>query len=68
MAMTEHAKYIVDSKGKRTAVVLPMKEFEAIIQELQDLRDAQYVDEAEATAEGFVSLEELRRETARKAS
>lgn len=68
MAIGEHAKYIVDSRGKRTAIILPVKEFEAMVQELQDLRDAQYVDEAEATAEGFVSLDELRRDITRKAS
>lgn len=58
------AKYIIDSKGKRTAVVLSVKEFEAMVRELEDLRDALYVDEAESTAEGFTSLENLKCELA----
>jgi len=61
-------KYIVDSKGRRTAVVLSMDEFRAMVREIQDLRDAQFVDEAEASAEGFVELSELRRSLACEAS
>ena len=48
--------YVVNARGRRTAVILPIAEFEAIMQENQDLRDAQYVDKAEASAEGFVEL------------
>lgn len=58
------AKFIVDSRGKRTAVVLSVKEFEEMVRELEDLRDAMYVDEAESTAEGFTDLEDLKRELA----
>ena len=35
---------------------------------IEDLRDAQYVDEAEASAKGFVELGELRASLAKKAS
>lgn len=68
MATIGHAKYVVDSKGKKTAVILPVKEYESMLQELEDLRDAQLVDELESSAEGFISLEELRKEFPRKAS
>lgn len=61
-------KYIINAKGRRTAVILPIEEFESMVQEIQDLRDAQYVDKAEASAEGFVKLDELRRDLSRKAS
>lgn len=53
-------KYIVDSEGRRKEVVLSVKEYEALLQELEDLRDAQYVDRAEQSAEGFVSLDDLK--------
>ena len=59
-------KYIVDSRGRRSAVVLPIEEFQAMLQEIEDLRDAQYVDEAEASEEGFIELSELRRSLAGK--
>ena len=66
MPAKTRAKYIVDSRGRRNAVVLPIEEFRAMLQEIEDLRDAQYVDEAEASEEGFVELSELRRSLARK--
>lgn len=55
-------RYIVDSRGRRREVVLSVRQFQALVRELEDLRDAQYVDEAEATAEGFVGLDELKRQ------
>ena len=30
-------QYFVDSKGKRTAVLLPMKEYETLMEDLHDL-------------------------------
>ena len=68
MPTVPRAKFIVDAKGRRTAVVLPVADYDAILQELQDFRDAQYVDQAEATAEGFVEISELRSRLSRKAS
>lgn len=68
MATKTHAKYIVDARGRRTAVVLPMSEFDAMVREIEDLRDAQYVDEAEASSEGFVELGDLRARLSKKAS
>jgi hypothetical protein len=68
MPAKTHAKYIVDARGKRTAIVLPMSEFDAIMRELEDLRDAQYVDESESTSKGFVGLDELRASLSKKAS
>jgi hypothetical protein len=66
MSANVRAKYVVDSKGRRSAVILPVKEFEALVRELEDLRDAKYVDEAEASADGFVELGELRRSLSHK--
>lgn len=62
MATKVKTRYIVDSKGRKREVVLPIADFQAMVREIEDLRDAQYVDEAEASAEGFIELEELRRE------
>ena len=33
------AKYIVDSNGKKTGVLLDLKTFKSIIEELEDLQD-----------------------------
>jgi hypothetical protein len=59
MATRVKTRYIVDSRGRRREVVLPIADFQAMVKEIEDLRDALYVDEAEASAEGFVELDEL---------
>jgi len=60
--MRDEAKFIVNSKGRRLAVILPVAVYEALLAELEDLRDLRFVENAEATAEGFVELSQLRRE------
>jgi len=64
MATRLKTKYVVDSKGRRTAIILPISEYEKMAREIEDLRDAQFVDDAEATAEAFVELGELRKRVA----
>lgn len=61
MSTGTQVRYLVDSTGRRTAVMLSVKQFEKMVRELEDLRDAQYADEVEATAEGYIDLAELRR-------
>jgi hypothetical protein len=68
MPIRTHAKFIVDAKGKRTAIVLPIGEYDAMVRELEDLRDAHFVYEAEASAKGFIDLSELRSSVSQKAS
>ena len=50
------ARYIVDEKGKRTAVVLPLKEYEELLEDLHDLAMV-----AERRDEPTVSFEELKK-------
>lgn len=39
-------KYITNSKGKKISVVLPIKDFKAIMEELEELEDIKLYDEA----------------------
>ena len=55
-------KYLVNEKGRKTAAVLSMKEFRALMQRLQDLEDALELDEAVDTATGFREYAEIRTE------
>ena len=55
-------KYLVNEKGRKTAAVLSMKEYRALIQRLQDLEDALELDEAVETATGFRENSEIRAE------
>ena len=37
-------QYITDNKGKKTAVILPIEEFQELIEDLEDLEIARIVD------------------------
>ena len=42
-------KYLVNTKGRKTAVVLSMKEYRLLIERLEDLEDILEMDEAVET-------------------
>ncbi|MCS6937264.1 MAG: hypothetical protein NZ610_01940 [Candidatus Bipolaricaulota bacterium] len=50
------AKYIIDEKGKKTAVVLPIEGYQELLEDLHDLAII-----AERRDEPVISLEELKR-------
>lgn len=45
------ARYVVDENGKRVSVILPMEEYERLIEELENLEDVRAYDEAKAEIE-----------------
>jgi PHD/YefM family antitoxin component YafN of YafNO toxin-antitoxin module len=51
-----HEKYIVDETGERTAIVLPLEEYEELIEDLHDLAII-----AERKDEPTTSLDELKK-------
>ena len=55
-------QYLVNDKGRKTAAVLSIKEFRALMQRLQDLEDALELDEAVETATGVREYAEIRTE------
>jgi len=48
-------QYIVDNKGKKTAIILPMKQYEQLLEDLHDLAIV-----AERRNEPVISLEETK--------
>ncbi|MBK8888063.1 MAG: hypothetical protein IPN46_16595, partial [Saprospiraceae bacterium] len=44
--LTVEPRYITDSKGKKISVVLPIEDFNAIMEELEELEDLKLYDEA----------------------
>lgn len=44
--ITINPQYIKDSKGKKSMVILPIKEFEDLLEELEELEDIRLYDEA----------------------
>ncbi len=62
------AQYVVDENGKRVSVILPVEEYERMVEELEDLEDAKAVDEVRAAVargeDEFVPYEQAREEMA----
>jgi len=45
------ARYIVDESGKRVSVILPIEEYESMLEELEEFEDIRAYDEAKAALE-----------------
>jgi len=59
-------KYIVDEKGKKTAVLLDINEYRRFLQRMEELEDALSLDEATRTAQSFRAYDEIRTELKRE--
>lgn len=64
MSTVLHPHYITDESGKRVSVVLPIEEFQAMTQRLEDLEDLDDAREAikrlEQGAESTISLSAIK--------
>jgi len=56
LTVTPH--YITDKTGKKISVVLPMKDFEAIMEELEELEDIRLYDEAKKSNEPSIPIDD----------
>ena len=45
------ARYVVDENGKRVSVILPVEEYERLLEELEELENIRLYDEAKAEIE-----------------
>ncbi|MBK6477756.1 MAG: hypothetical protein IPK94_10805 [Saprospiraceae bacterium] len=50
-------KYIVDNEGKKISVILPIKDFKAIMEELDELEDIKLYDEAKKSNEPSIPID-----------
>lgn len=50
-------KYITDNKGKKIAVVIPIKDYKAIMEELEELYDIKLYDDATKANEPSVPID-----------
>lgn len=53
-------KYLVDEKGHRTAVVINLKDYNSLMEFIEDLEDANDLLRAEKKAAGFTPYEKFR--------
>ena len=56
--VTLNPQYITDNTGKKISVVLPMKDFKAIMEELEELEDLKLYDEAKRSNEPSVPIDD----------
>ena len=50
--LTLHPQFIKDSKGNKAMVILPLSEFEKILEELDEIEDIRLYDEAKKEDSG----------------
>ena len=55
-------KYLVDAKGRKTAVVLDIESYRRLLDRIEDLEDALELDEARASTKSVRSYDEIRAE------
>ena len=53
--LTIHPHYITDNTGKKISAILPIKEFNTIMDELEELEDIRLYDESKNDKEPAVS-------------
>ena len=56
--MTEPTQFLTDENGERIAVVISIEEYKRIVEELEELADIRAYDEAKASGETPIPLEE----------
>jgi len=54
---TINPQYIIDKKGNRISVVIPVNEFETIMEELEELEDIRLFDEAKSNNESSIPID-----------
>ncbi|MBV6478257.1 MAG: hypothetical protein HGGPFJEG_01007 [Ignavibacteria bacterium] len=54
---TINPQYIIDKKGNRVSVVIPVAEFEIIVEELEELEDIRLYDETKADNESSIPVD-----------
>jgi hypothetical protein len=55
--LTVNPQYITNSKGKKISVVIPVKEFTSILEELEELEDIKLYDAAKKRKQVFINAD-----------
>lgn len=54
-----HPQYVTDTDGKKVSVIIPLAEFEQIMEELDELEDIRLYDEAKADKEPAMPFDDF---------
>ena len=55
-------QFVTDNNGNKLAVILPLKEYNKMLEELEDLEDIRLYDEAKRGKQEFVDAEQAFKE------
>ena len=53
-----HERFVTDSSGRRTAVLLDMEEYEKLLQELEELESLRAYDAAKSSGDEAIPLDQ----------
>ncbi len=53
-------QYIIDDNGKKSAIIIDIKDYNDLLSYIEDIEDAKDLLQAEQEVEGFVTYEEFR--------
>lgn len=56
--LTIHPQYITDNTGKKISVVIPINDFNAIMEDLEELEEIKLYDEAKKSNEPSVPIDD----------
>ena len=60
--MTLNENFVVDAKGKKVSVLLPIKDYQKLLQELEELDDIKAYDKATNRKQEFIPLDKAIKE------
>jgi len=55
--MTLNESFVVDAKGKKVSVLLPIKDYQKLLEELEELEDIKAYDKATNRKQEFIPLD-----------
>lgn len=56
--VTLHPQFITDQNGEKISVIIPIKDFQAILEELEELEDIKLYDEAQKDNTPSIPIDE----------
>ncbi len=60
--MTLNEYFVVDAKGKKVSVLLPIKDYQKLLEELEELEDIKAYDNATNRKQEFIPLDKALKE------
>jgi len=57
--VTTAPHYVIDKQGRKVSVILPVKEYEHILEELENREDVRLYDEVKSSKQEYLPAEEV---------